>query len=676
MARMLAVLLSVCSVFVTAGFFTGISCGNVWADEKPSEATPQEKNSETAQKEGGSPKSTYGMEELLVVAPPLIEGNRVNRLGSQETTVTEQQIEDLNAQDLPSALRRTPGVVVSHHNPVGSFGGGEGGSIFIRGMGISRPGAEIQILVDGIPKFVSVWTHPLMDVLSVDVIDQMKVYKGAQPVLFGNMAFAAVDITTKKKKEDGFITTLGGSGGSFNTWTEVAEHGGKIGAFDYYLIQSYRTSDGHRDNADGELQDYFGRVGYQISPNWHAGVLFNRTNNEADDPGPTDGSYPPNGKFKTNDYFTVGTISNSYDRAEGYIKLYSENGHIDWINQYNSTTRNNDSDTITDYDNYGVKGRETLRFWPGSEILVGMDVDFIGGKVDIKSPTSPNHFDRSTFSLYSPHFAISQMVGSKESFYSILSGGFRYMIHSEFPDEFAPQYGIIVGYRNTEFHASYARGVNYPGVFVRANDEMFMPGNNRWRDLKAETMDHCEVGISQKIGDIVGMDFTFFYDRGENRIVVSPPPPFPPTWTNIDTFTHKGVEATVTVTPIRDLSFMAGATYLDRDPGDLPYAPRWSASFGANYRFLKHFQLSMDASYLDDYFVTSRSRTEGTVNTAKVDSYFLLNSKLAYDFAIPFREMHGEVFVAGENLTDENYEQKNGYPMPGISGSGGMKLWF
>jgi hypothetical protein len=37
------------------------------------------------------------MEELLVVAPPVIEGNRVNRLGSQETTVTGQQIEDLNA---------------------------------------------------------------------------------------------------------------------------------------------------------------------------------------------------------------------------------------------------------------------------------------------------------------------------------------------------------------------------------------------------------------------------------------------------------------------------------------------------------------------------------------------------------------------------------------------------
>ena len=681
MTRMLVVLLSVCSVFVSGGFFIGISCGNVWAEEKPSEGSTQEKKSETVQKEGASPKRTYGMEELLVVAPPVIEGNRVNRLGSQETVVTEQQIDDLNAQDLPSALRMTPGVVVSHHNPVGSFGGGEGGSIFIRGMGISRPGAEIQILMDGIPKFVSVWTHPLMDVLSVDVIDQMQVYKGAQPVLFGNMAFAAVDITTKSKKEEGFTTTLKGSGGSFNTWTEVAEHGGKTGPFDYYLIQSYRTSDGHRDKADGELQNFFGRVGYQISPNWHAGLLFNRTENQADDPGPTDGSYPPNGRFNTNDYFTVGTIANNYERAEGYIKLYSENGHIDWVNQYNSATHSNDSDTITDYDNYGVRGRETLKLWKGSEIILGMDLDYISGKVDIKSPTVLNplnslHFDRTTFRLLSPYLAISQMFGSKEGFYVIPSAGVRYIMHSEFGDEPGPQFGLIFGYKNTEFHASYARGINYPGIFAKANSDLFMPGENRWRDMNAETLDHFEVGVSQKVAAVAQMDLTFFSDHGKNRMVVAPPPPFPPTWTNLGSFTNKGVEATVTVTPFRDLALMAGATYLNSDPGDIPYAPKWSASFGVNYRFLKHFQASFDASYVDDQFVTSRSRTKGTVNTAMVDSYFLLNGKVSYDFAIPFRNMHGEVFVAGENLTDKAYEQKKGYPMPGISGTGGIKLWF
>lgn len=100
------------------------------------------------------------MEEVVVVASPIIEGNRVSNTGNQVTTVSRKQIDDLNAQDLPSALRHTPGVVISRHNYVGSFGGGDGGAVYIRGMGSSRPGAEIQMLVDGVPKYAGIWTHP------------------------------------------------------------------------------------------------------------------------------------------------------------------------------------------------------------------------------------------------------------------------------------------------------------------------------------------------------------------------------------------------------------------------------------------------------------------------------------------------------------------------------------
>lgn len=63
---------------------------------------------------------------------------------------------DLNVQDLSTALRRSPGVNISHYNPVGSFGGATGGAVFIRGMGSSRPGGEIKTLVDGIPMYMSI----------------------------------------------------------------------------------------------------------------------------------------------------------------------------------------------------------------------------------------------------------------------------------------------------------------------------------------------------------------------------------------------------------------------------------------------------------------------------------------------------------------------------------------
>jgi outer membrane receptor protein involved in Fe transport len=184
---------------------------------------------------------------------------------------------------------------------------------------------------------------------------------------------------------------------------------------------------------------------------------------------------------------------------------------------------------------------------------------------------------------------------------------------------------------DTEFHAFCSRGVNYPSLFVKTNSDLFMPGDNKWQNLSAEVVEHYEIGISQRYKDWAKLDFTLFYDDGKNRIVVATPPPFPPVWTNIGSFRNKGVEGTFKVFPLDDLAVYAGATYLDSNPSDLPYAPEWSASFGFNYRFFKYFQASFDALYLTDYFATSRARTTTALNTEQVDGYFLLNAKLTYE---------------------------------------------
>ena len=95
-----------------------------------------------------------------------------------------------------------PGADHLRYNPIGSYGSGDGGAVFVRGQGSGRPGAEITMMVDGIPKFVGVWTHPLLGLLSVDLVHQVDVCKGAQPVLLGNMAFATVDLVPRRRTEE------------------------------------------------------------------------------------------------------------------------------------------------------------------------------------------------------------------------------------------------------------------------------------------------------------------------------------------------------------------------------------------------------------------------------------------------------------------------------------------
>lgn len=616
--------------------------------------------------------------EVVVLGKPIIEENRVTPLGTEVTTVTQEQIEELNAQDLPSALRRTPGVVISRHNPVGSFGGGDGGAVFIRGMGSARPGAEILTTMDGIPRFVSVWTHPLMDVLSVDVAQRIDVYKGAQPVLFGNMAFGVVDITTKRRMSEGSETGMQLAYGSYNTWVESIEHGAKSGPLDYYFIESFRTSDGHRANADGQLQNYLGRMGYDLSENWNLSLLYHRTDNVASDPGSVITGIAQ-GQFGTTTDFGVVTLANQFERANGWLKLYWDHGRIDWVEQYNTTTKLNNVDTLTGWDNYGVRLRETFQPWDGGELLGGVDLDAISGKATFVSPGTATpflQFDRETFSIIAPYASLSHQFDLGEDIWLKPSAGARGFFHNNFEDQAGPQAGLTLNVRDSQLHFGYSHGINYPGVFVETLSKVFMPGNNLQDQLCAEKLDHFEIGLSQRFGEKLRCDVTTFMDNGSDRIVTAPPPPFPPTWQNVGTFDTRGIESTVTYTPVADLALFASGTFLEANPGDLPYTPRWSAGTGLSWRFLKHFLLNVDGAFVDDQTVLSRDRNSAVINATRVSDYFVLSARIACEVKLPWHDGRGQIFLAGENLTDVEYQQKVGYPMPGINCMSGIRLTF
>ena len=616
------------------------------------------------------------MEEVVVTATPIIEGNRVSDFGSASTVVTKEQISDLNAQDLPSALRLTPGVVISRHNPVGSFGGGEGGAIYIRGMGSSRPGAEIQILVDGIPKFVSVWSHPLMDNLSIDPIEKIEVYKGAQPLSFGNAAFGAVDMITKRQKEEGFTTRFQGAFGSYNSLVEVMEHGGKIKNTDYYVLQSFRSSSGHRDNSGGQLQEYFSRVGHQLTDHWYLSLTANGTNNYANDPGPEGRPQEAQGTYKTDDQMTVTTLSHKFTNAKGDIKAYWNGGKANWVNQYDLANHYY-YDTITNYANYGIRARESLIPWSGGTLLSGLDLDFLSGKVEIDraAPQSDAFFPKETFRIASPYAGLSQEIplGSKWSL--VPSAGIRYYSHSDFDPKWAPQAGLVLRDSDTEFHTSYGRGVSYPGIFVLAQSNLFWGGNMRWKDLNAETVDHFEAGVSHSFNAKIRADVTIFHDKGQNRFILVTSPA-PPHYENIAEFQLQGLEATVTFAPTKDITTFLGGTWIpDRAPSNLPYAPEWSASAGMNYRFLERFRLSLDALWqASQYVANTRTADYGGSSIAQISGFLLLNGKVSWEFQIPSPKLSGEIFVAGENLANQNYAYKKDYPMPGINGMVGLIL--
>jgi len=624
------------------------------------------------------PDKPIRMEEVVVVASPIIEGNRVNDSGSQVTTVSKKQIEDLNAQDLPSALRHTPGVVISRHNFVGSFGGGDGGAVYIRGMGSSRPGAEIQMLVDGVPKFAGIWTHPLMDIMSVDIADRIEIYKGAQPVLFGNMTAGAVNMITKTQKEEGFSTEIQVAGGSSHTFLESIEHGGKIKNTDYYLLQSFKQSSGHRDNAGGELQDYFAHIGHQIHNSWEISLTANATHNKADDPGPENRPQERQGTFKTEDNLGIVTLSHNYDVAKGDLKLYWNNGRARWLDQYDLSSLFH-YDTITKFDNYGIRVREILKPWTGGTITTGADWDSTSGTVTIdrEIPRTDSYFSRDMFRILSPYLSLSHEINLIREWSLIPSAGVRYYNHSDFDNQWAPQAGLILRNQSTAFHTFYGRGINYPGLYVVAQSVMLWGNNSRWKDLDPETVNHLEAGISHIFSPKIRADVTWFYDKGSDRLIIITSPA-PSHYENIAKFETQGMEATVIVEPIKCLSLFAGGMWIyRRTPDNLPYAPEWTATAGGNLRLFQSLKVSLDTIYQDSQYVANnRTLNYGGTSIAEVDGFWILNGKISWEFKLPSPKISGEIYLAGENLTNVSYAYKKDYPMPGINGMLGLNIKF
>jgi len=603
---------------------------------------------------------------VTVTAHPVVEEVRRDPIAGAVTVVGRQQVEDLNAGDPAAALRRVPGVVVSRYNVVGSYGGGDGGAVFARGQGTGRPGSEIALSVDGVAKFNGVFSHPLLDNVSVDLAERFDVYKGAQPVLFGNMAFATVDVVSRRRETEGFGGRASAAWGSFATSALAAEASGKSGAFDVLVSASQRQSDGHREGSDGRTRALFARAGLELGGGWAIGVTGDFTSGAASDPGAVGTPRPAvTPRFETADALGVLTVTRAHDGKTGFVKLYVDDGTIDWL-QWDSG-KGSSFRTLTDWTNLGLKARDVFAVLGRGELTVGLDVDSYGGTSLEERPAGDVPLGDFRFRNVAPYAALSYTFG--ETVKVTPSAGVRWNDSREFGGVWGAQAGVTVSSPLGEAHARYARAFNLPGVWAAVFYQGYGRGDE-WRSLQPELMDHWEVGVAPRLGAKAALDVTFFLDDVKDALRFVPPPPSPPTWANTGAYRARGAELSVSLEPHPALSLFAGAAYTATDPDPIPFTPRLTFSGGvvATRSILR---VALDAQWVDERYA-GNDRFPGT--PAYVDAYFLLNGKLS---ARLDRLLAGlEAWIAGENLTGSDYAYRPGYPMPGASASLGASLRF
>ena len=608
--------------------------------------------------------------EIEVGATPVVEGTEISRYGDSVVTVGAEQLADQNASDLATALSKVPGVTFSRHNVVGAYGGGDGGAIFIRGHGSGRPGADIGTLVDGVPKFSGVWTHPLLDMLPIDAAESIEVYKSAQPVLFGNMSFGAVNTVPKRRTQEGSEGRAMFGFGAYDTWTALFEQGTKTGPLDWYLVGSYRSSAGHRENAGGLVDYLYGRVGYDLNDVWHMSLQAHHSSSSVEDPEAegTPAFFTPE-RFITDDSMAILTFENKSERTKGHIKIYYDDGLQNW-EQWNDggtpgdTTDDEPFASVTDYSNYGLRARQSWRPWSGGELVLGLDCDAYGGHFVEDHPTGGLLEKNLHMTNTAPYVMLSHEFG--DAWKLTPSAGARWNENDNFGSELGWQAGMKLANERTAIHAHFAHSFNYAGVY-----SAIMFGGGGFDTLDAELIDHVEIGFERRLSERAKLNVAVYRDDVENviKVVVVPPAQY----LNVGAYTTRGAEVSLEARPSRTLDLYLGATFTDNDPSDLPYSPEFSAVAGLGWRVNERWKLDATLNHFAEQYAGNPRAVAAPV---LVDGYTTLNLRLGHRFTQSGSPTRGEVFLAAENVTNTDYELKPGYPMPGASVTIGMDVRF
>jgi iron complex outermembrane receptor protein len=643
------------------------------------------------------------------------------RYGTQYNVVTEEQIKEQNSYDFESALRNVPGVMFQGKNLIGEQ---TSHSLYIRGRGSSHPSADFAIEFDGAPRYGALFGQVLGDSIAISTIGGIEIYKSPQPSQFGS-GYALVNVLPKYLKKEGQEIVLNFSGGSYYTFDESLSGGVKKGAFDAYVSQSWVDTDGYRDHSCAYQQNYYANVGYQFNKEWNLRFLVNYVKSKTEAPMPVTQPTPTNGvsfpmaeKFDTETFFTTLTLNNQYEHASGYLKAYWNDTEFKLLQELQSNGQRYGNGTgglwsQQDISLYGIRGKEKLHFWPGGEVLVGADLDitdlqnkeqtYTGLAVPgINGGLAKRDWDFPTSTLFSPYVAMSQTVSRSEGFgfipegfHIIPSGGFRYFVNSLFKDKPSYQAGLVTGYKDTDLHLNYSRGVIYPTPVVVMNlvqtDVPVANASQAWERIKPEVVDHYEIGLTHTFPKIATLSATAFYDKGKDRFQAYFFGPIPTLWNDpIGHYKIEGLELTGTATPMKNLELFAGATWLTTNAtgnngvevDHLPYTPGFQIQVGATYKFLNHFKFYMDMQYLRDLYQGTNNRP-GTLNFTeltsrdKLDDIIVANARLSYGFDyMPLRLKDSEIFVAVNNISNQHYEYAKGYPLAGTTVFGGFTIRF
>ena len=584
---------------------------------------------------------------------------------SPDTTATSTTVvtnDDIaNHQDITviDSLSQIPGLsVVSTGAP------GQPASVFIRGND-----SDMTLLtIDGRRQASNILGGQDFSNLTLDNIGQVEVVRTPSSTMQGGNSAGGI-INLVSLTGQGLTTPISSAsfeGGSYGYYRENVQSRGADGNFDYAVSASELTDDNNRINENVRDTTYRGNFGYQISPDIyvdvHSGYSLANVGapNTIETPNPLervesqDWFISPEIVAKLTDFYTSKIYFN-YDEQ----RLVDNNPYTDFLNNFasNSTTTI-DTESVDWQNNFQIASH-----W---KLIAGIQFD----------NSSVNYY--SLFPAFGPATTLQNGLfnigGYVESDWEPITGlnvisSVREDQYSEYASAFSWRQGVSyrVPQTQTLVHATGSSAYTPPSI-----GDLYFPGSSN-PNLKPETTLGWEAGVDQPLlNNKLTPGVTYFHNNITNYIESFAPNFIPE---NIGQATTEGVEANIDAKPLDNLSLNLNYTYLnavdDTTQTRLLRRPLNTLNFTAVYNPIESVTLTLGGSWFVDSQDTYFDPVTFTSTQSKLPDYFTLRASVTWKI-----DSHVSVWVRGENITNEHYEQVFGYPALGAAVYSGVKVTF
>ncbi len=610
---------------------------------------------------------------------------------SSVSVVTEDEMNDRDAQGISEVLRELPGTAVAD---TGRRGGATG--IFIRGGNYNYN----LVMVDGIPlnQFGGDFDS---SPLPTDGVAQVEVVRGAESALYGPDAVTGVvNLVTETGEGSPHFDVLS-EGGSFGTYRLATDGGGSFHGLSWSYDLARLASDGVVANDNYWNQTSFVSLRYSRSPRRQFVAHFFGDANEAGVPGPF-GSDP--------DHLFSGIDTVSRDKQNLFGYQISETEQLSSrVRQVSSVSISTDKYYfITPFGNsfensYKIvaNSRSEITVARTDVLVAGFEYNREDYEDTFVADANSNPFILRRTSLapfvenrWNPSRRWSLITGIRVD--NILTGallpdGIPATTIVQVNPRGAVSYllrqgGSQAAWGTTRLHASGGTGIRPPDGF-----ELGFTNNPH---LKPERGITTDVGIEQRLlGDRAVVGVTYFYNRFKDQIVTTGALPNLSSFSsdNLNNSQAQGIELSVRVQPIRSLEVSGQYTWLDTEIlaldgttlAESPFQvgqplirrPRNAGSYDVTWQ-RGRFRLNSNG-YARGWVLDDEPNDGTFACTLKLPclfrnhGYFLMNA----GFGIrTFREL--ELFGQLNNVLDQKYEEVLGFPAYGFNFMAGIRLRF